>query len=75
MMMRLAVVADIHGNLPALQAVFQDLAQFELDHIIAAGDVLNWEPFTDPVLDLVAEQGCTVIRGNNELQWDAALFS
>ncbi len=49
-MTRLAVLADIHGNLPALQAVFRDLAQFEVDHIIIVGDVLNWGAIHRPGL-------------------------
>ncbi|MBF8285120.1 MAG: hypothetical protein HW378_4035, partial [Anaerolineales bacterium] len=31
-MTRLAILADIHGNLPALEAVLQDLSQFKMDH-------------------------------------------
>jgi len=65
-MSRLAVLADIHGNLPALEAVLADLAQFDVDQVIVAGDVINWGPFSAQVLGRVAAAGWAVIRGNNE---------
>lgn len=65
-MTRVAVLADIHGNLPALQAVLQDLAAFPVDQVVVAGDVINWGPFSPEVLEVVAREGWTVIRGNNE---------
>ena len=38
--MRVAAIYDIHGNLPALEAVLQDIRQAEVDHIVVGGDVL-----------------------------------
>ena len=38
--MRLAALYDIHGNLPALEAVLQDIRQAEVDHVVVGGDVL-----------------------------------
>jgi putative phosphoesterase len=37
--MRVAALYDIHGNLPALEAVLQDLRQAEVDHVVVGGDV------------------------------------
>ncbi len=65
-MTRLAILADIHGNLPALEAVQADLAQFSVEHVIVAGDVVNWGPFSAAVMERVADAGWAVIRGNNE---------
>jgi predicted phosphodiesterase len=62
----LAILADLHGNLPALEAVQADLRQFPVDHVIVAGDVINWGPFSAQVLERVVECGWAVIRGNNE---------
>jgi predicted phosphodiesterase len=66
-MARLAVLADIHGNLPALEAVLADLAQFKIDSIIVAGDVVNWGAFSPQVMDRLHEIGAAVIRGNHEI--------
>lgn len=38
--MRVAAIYDIHGNLPALEAVLEDIRQAEVDHIVVGGDVL-----------------------------------
>jgi putative phosphoesterase len=38
--MRVAAIYDIHGNLPALEAVLQDIRQAEADHIVVGGDVV-----------------------------------
>src|SRR6267378_8047354 len=38
--MRVAALYDIHGNLPALEAVLQDIRQAEIDHLVIGGDVL-----------------------------------
>jgi predicted phosphodiesterase len=37
--MRIAAVYDIHGNLPALEAVLLDIRQAHVDHIVVGGDV------------------------------------
>jgi Icc-related predicted phosphoesterase len=38
--MRVAAIYDIHGNLPALEAVLQDIRQAKVDQIVVGGDVL-----------------------------------
>jgi predicted phosphodiesterase len=38
--MRVAAIYDIHGNLPALEAVIQDIRRAEVDHVVVGGDVL-----------------------------------
>ena len=65
-MTRLAVLADIHGNLPALEAVIADLAAVAVDHVVVAGDLVNWAPFSAPVVERVLAEGWAVIRGNAE---------
>lgn len=65
-MTRLAVLADIHGNLPALEAVVDHMAQFNVDQVIVAGDIVNWGPFSAAVAAYVMDSKWTYIRGNNE---------
>ena len=38
--MRVAALYDIHGNLPALEAVLRDVRDAGVDHIVVGGDVL-----------------------------------
>ncbi len=65
-MTRLAVLADIHGNLPALEAVIDDMAQFDVDHVAVAGDSVNWGPYSREVMEIISAGRWAVIRGNNE---------
>ncbi len=37
--MRVAAIYDIHGNLPALEAVLQEIRQANVDHVVVGGDV------------------------------------
>ena len=63
---KLAILSDIHGNLPALQAVMADLRKFDVNHVIVAGDVINFGPFSNQTARIVIENNWPVIRGNNE---------
>lgn len=64
--MRLALISDIHGNLPALQAVLDEIAGEGVDEILCLGDVAVG-PQPAETLDRVRELGCPVVLGN----WDA----
>lgn len=66
-MTKLAILADIHGNLPALTAVRADLATQAVDRVIVAGDLINWGPFSAQVVEQVLADGWDVVRGNHEL--------
>lgn len=65
-MTTLAVLSDIHGNLPALDAVMRDMAQFPIDRVVVAGDLVNWGPFSAQVMDVAVREEWALIRGNNE---------
>lgn len=64
--MRLAFLADIHGNLPALEAVIADLQRHSPDAVYLVGDQINRCPWTNEVLDLLDELGWQKIFGNHE---------
>jgi putative phosphoesterase len=62
--MKIALLADIHANLPALEAVFDDLG--EADLIVCAGDVLGYYADINEVCDLLRRKCPWVIRGNHD---------
>lgn len=64
--MRLAVLADIHGNLPALQAVQAELERLQPDFVLLNGDLINPMPFNNCVVDQVRTAEMAVVRGNHE---------
>lgn len=67
-----AVVADLHGNLPALEAVLADLERVQPDHVVVAGDFVNRGPQSGAVLDRVIPLGFPSISGNHDT-WLASL--
>jgi predicted phosphodiesterase len=64
--MRLALIADIHGNLPALEAVLAEIAVLRPDRLVVAGDVVDGGPDSAGCWRRVKALGCPVIRGNHE---------
>lgn len=73
-MVRLAVLADVHGNLPALEAVWAHVQQHDVDGVIAAGDLIGGGPQSVEVVRVLRSLGSLMIRGNNEdyfLAYDA----
>ncbi len=68
--MKIAVLADIHANLAAFRAVIADIEQWQPDTVIIAGDIINRGPQPRPCLELAlqmqAERGWHVLRGNHE---------
>ncbi len=65
--MRLAVVSDIHGNLPALHAVWEDLRHQGIDEVVCAGDLVNYGAFPDQVVEWVRQREVPCVVGNHDL--------
>lgn len=65
--MRIAVLADVHGNLPALRAVLADVDREGVEAIVSAGDVVAG-PLVRESLELLAARPEPVwwVRGNAE---------
>jgi putative phosphoesterase len=74
---KVAVLADVHGNLPALRAVLADVEGDGVEAIVVAGDVVGG-PYPREALDVLARVPVDVtwIRGNCEREavaaWDGA---
>jgi predicted phosphodiesterase len=65
--MRVAAIYDIHANLPALQAVLEDVRQARVDHVVVGGDVLPG-PMPRETIAYLREVGIPVqfILGNGD---------
>jgi predicted phosphodiesterase len=63
--MRVAALADVHGNAPALEAVLAEVAREDVDLIVFCGD-LTWGPLPNETLALVGalELPAHFVRGN-----------
>jgi len=60
--MRVAALYDVHGNLPALEAV---LSEVDADVILSGGDLVLG-PMPSECLELLRERDATFIRGNGD---------
>ncbi len=66
--MRLAVVSDIHGNLPALQAVVADAEAQGVDGWLNLGDILSGPLWPAETADFLIARGWPTMAGNHERQ-------
>jgi diadenosine tetraphosphatase ApaH/serine/threonine PP2A family protein phosphatase len=77
--MRLALLSDIHSNLPALEAVLADLDGADVDEAWCLGDVVGYGAQPDECADLVRERCTVCLVGNHDLaalaQLDISTFS
>lgn len=75
--MRVAVLADVHGNLPALRAVLDEMADEQPDTLVVAGDIVGGA-YPREALELLAArpEQLVWVRGNAEREavaaWDGA---
>lgn len=63
---RIAVISDIHGNIPALEATLQDIHRRKIERILCLGDLVGKGPHSDRAVDICREVCEVTIRGN----WD-----
>ena len=68
--MKIAVFADVHSNLDALETVLDHIDRWRPDRVLCAGDIINRGPnpraCTARVLDRAKAEDWAVIRGNHE---------
>ncbi|MGI8855480.1 MAG: metallophosphoesterase family protein [Thermomicrobiales bacterium] len=62
--MRIAVIADIHGNCVALDAVLADVRAHAVDQIVCLGDAVQGGPQPAVVVTRLREAACPVVAGN-----------
>jgi len=62
----LAIISDIHSNLEALQAVFDDIDRQGIQRIICLGDIVGYGPNPKECLDLISRRCEVTICGNHD---------
>ena len=68
--MKIALISDTHGNLPALESVLKDIRAQGVDEIVFLGDAATLGPQPRETLEALRSLDCTCILGNH----DAALL-
>ncbi len=64
--MRYGLYSDIHGNLEALNAVFETLEKEGVDKYICGGDVVGYGANPKECLEMVMERGTMIVAGNHD---------
>lgn len=64
--MRLAILADIHANLEALDAVLDDAARWGEHQLIVAGDIVGYGADPEACIARLQERGAQCVAGNHE---------
>jgi predicted phosphodiesterase len=62
----IAVIADIHGNFPALQAVLRAVLSLGCERIISLGDVVGYLAQPGECIDLLRDHDAVNIMGNHD---------
>jgi putative phosphoesterase len=63
--MKVGLIADIHGNAPALSVVLSALEQ-RVEQILFLGDLVGYYPFVNECAAMLAGQKLTAVRGNHD---------
>jgi putative phosphoesterase len=66
--MKIGLIADIHGNLHALEAVLAALAADHVDQIVCLGDTAATGPQPQAVIERLQQLGCPVVMGNADAE-------
>ena len=64
--MRIAIVSDVHGNLPALEAVIADIDEVRPSVVVHGGDLALGGPHPVEVVDRIRELGWPCVLGNTD---------
>ena len=59
-----AVITDIHGNLPALRAALARIEELGIEHVFCGGDLVGYGPHPNEVCALIAARAIPTIYGN-----------
>ncbi len=64
-MNRIAIISDVHGNLPALNAVLKDLDERQPDTIFCLGDLVDFAPWPNEVIEAIRHRRIPTLMGNH----------
>jgi putative phosphoesterase len=62
--MKIALISDLHGNIPALNAVLADAG--DADRIICLGDIVDLGPEPGAAIAVLRERGIDCLKGNHD---------
>ena len=66
--MKVALIGDVHANLPALEAVLADAHQWDVETIWNVGDIVGYGAFPDEVVQRLKQEDVLSIIGNYDIK-------
>lgn len=65
-MIKIAVLSDVHGNLPALETVLQDIEQRGIHQKFCLGDLVDFAPWGNEVIEKIKTLNIPCLMGNHD---------
>lgn len=65
-MLKMAIISDLHANLPALKAVLNDIENRQVDQLYCLGDLVDFAPWANEVIDLIRQNRIPTLMGNHD---------
>lgn len=65
-MIQIAVISDIHANIIALEAVLKDIEERNISQVYCLGDLVDFAPWGNEVIDLMQQRGIPCLLGNHD---------
>jgi predicted phosphodiesterase len=62
-----AVISDIHANLPALEAVLEEIDGLGIEHILCCGDIVGYGPHPRECVEVLRQRKIPSVLGNHDL--------
>ncbi|MCT2406957.1 metallophosphoesterase [Chryseobacterium antibioticum] len=65
-MIQIAVFSDVHGNLPALEAVLEDIERRGIQQKFCLGDLVDFAPWGNEVIEKIRDLNIPCLMGNHD---------
>lgn len=65
--MRYAILADVHANLPALEAVMESARRAGVEQMVVAGDLVGYGPHPNECVNRLLDENAVCVAGNHDL--------
>ncbi|MFZ4863293.1 metallophosphoesterase family protein [Sphingobacterium sp. Mn56C] len=65
-MVQIALISDIHANLPALEVVLKDIESRGIQERYCLGDLVDFAPWGNAVIDRLQQENIPCILGNHD---------
>jgi putative phosphoesterase len=64
--MKLGIVSDVHADSEALGDALREMERLGCDHVVCAGDVVDWGDRPETVIEILRDRRVPTVRGNHD---------